>query len=386
MQRHKGFIVVYILILLTAVGFVGMVLYLQKDHAGARPLPLSLDDLRFAIRTDISPQATTYSATPLVVGLPPDVNAGEDISVKSKNYATLTGRAVDADGGALSYFWKKLSGNKVTIQSPSSKSTLVTGLKNGRYVFRLIVADTTGLKSADDLFVTVSGVSEVVANSGTSKVSTTHTGSVNTPPTTVTEVALPMQNIPPFAGAGPDQEIVLPTDSVVLSGAGSNDSDGNIVSYYWTKVFGAEASISSPSSVTTSVSNLTEGSYIFRLTVTDNQGAMKTDDVTIIIRSVVAPPASSNIPPIANAGPDEFITLPINLVTLDGSNSFDGDGFIVHYSWMQISGEAVKIDPPDEDVADVYDLKKGSYIFRLTVTDNQDATSVDDVVITVSGN
>lgn len=46
----------------------------------------------------------------------------------------------------------------------------------------------------------------------------------------------------------------------------------------------------------------------------------------------------SNQPPVANAGPDQIITLPIDSVVLDGSASTDADGQIVNYKWTKVSG------------------------------------------------
>ena len=45
-------------------------------------------------------------------------------------------------------------------------------------------------------------------------------------------------NKSPTAVAGPDQVITLPTDSVSLDGSGSNDPDGTISNWLWTKISG----------------------------------------------------------------------------------------------------------------------------------------------------
>ena len=42
----------------------------------------------------------------------------------------------------------------------------------------------------------------------------------------------------PKANAGPDQEITLPTDSVLLDGTTSSDPDGTISEWLWTKISG----------------------------------------------------------------------------------------------------------------------------------------------------
>jgi hypothetical protein len=99
-------------------------------------------------------------------------------------------------------------------------------------------------------------------------------------------------NIPPTVNAGSDQSITLPTSTVALS-ATASDSDGTIASYAWTKVLGGAATIVSPSSASTNITGLVAGSYTFRCTVTDDDGASTADDVVITVNP--APPASGII-------------------------------------------------------------------------------------------
>lgn len=84
----------------------------------------------------------------------------------------------------------------------------------------------------------------------------------------------------PTANAGNDFSVE--NTSTTLVGSGS-DIDGTIVGYAWSKVSGTGGTISSPSSQSTSVSGLTVGTYIFRLTVTDSGGAQDTDDVVVTV-------------------------------------------------------------------------------------------------------
>ncbi|WP_245793181.1 PKD domain-containing protein, partial [Flavisolibacter ginsengisoli] len=186
----------------------------------------------------------------------------------------------------------------------------------------------------------------------------------------------PPPNQPPTANAGTDKTITLPTNSVSLTGSGS-DPDGTIASYSWTKVSGGAATINSPGSASTTISGLAQGTYIFRLTVTDNAGATASDDVTVIVN------AAPNQPPTANAGADKTITLPTNSVSLAGSGS-DPDGSITAYSWTKVSGGSATINSPGASTTTVSGLVQGSYIFRLTVTDNSGATAFDDVNVTVN--
>ena len=92
-------------------------------------------------------------------------------------------------------------------------------------------------------------------------------------------------NQSPIAAAGSAQTITLPVSSVALSGSGS-DPDGWVASYSWSQVSGpSNASFGSAGSAATTVSGLLQGSYTFRLTVTDNAGAFSTSDVTITVNA-----------------------------------------------------------------------------------------------------
>ncbi|MDQ6608725.1 MAG: PKD domain-containing protein, partial [Bacteroidota bacterium] len=149
------------------------------------------------------------------------------------------------------------------------------------------------------------------------------------------ETCLPaVKNKPPNANAGLDQKIALPKDSVLLDGTASTDPDGKIISYKWIKISGpASSSIINPDSSKTFVKNLLMGVYDFELTVTDYGGLSAKDTVQIIVND-----PAHNQPPVANAGSDQTITLPVDSVLLNGNLSFDPDGTIVSYQWTKISG------------------------------------------------
>lgn len=89
----------------------------------------------------------------------------------------------------------------------------------------------------------------------------------------------------PIADAGEDKKLYLPENSVIINGSGI-DYDGNIVSYAWTKISGPPATLSSENTASLTVSDLSaEGTYEFRLTVTDNDGLSDHDDVAVILGS-----------------------------------------------------------------------------------------------------
>lgn len=89
--------------------------------------------------------------------------------------------------------------------------------------------------------------------------------------------------------------------------------------------------------------------------------------------------------PVANAGTDKIITLPITQTVLNGTASTDADGTIVSYLWELISSDyPISIDNSDSSVTTVSALTSvGVYTFRLTVTDNSGAASIDNVQVTV---
>jgi len=70
---------------------------------------------------------------------------------------------------------------------------------------------------------------------------------------------------------------------------------------------------------------------------------------------------------------------------LDGSGSYDPDGSITKYAWVQMSGAGgVTIVNSNTDNPTVYGLQTGVYTFQLTVTDNSGVTASATVTITVS--
>src|SRR5690606_6179546 len=92
-----------------------------------------------------------------------------------------------------------------------------------------------------------------------------------------------------------------------------------------------------------------------------------------------------NTPPVADAGNNVSIKLPKNSVTLDGSASKDEDGKVVSYKWEQKSGPSTATIAEDENVTTkVFGLKKGTYVFTLTIEDDKGSSSSDQVSVTVN--
>ena len=94
---------------------------------------------------------------------------------------------------------------------------------------------------------------------------------------------------------------------------------------------------------------------------------------------------SGNASPVANAGPDQAITLPTSTVTLTGTGT-DSDGTITAYAWTKTAGPtAGTITNPASASTTVTGLAQGTYTFQLQVTDNLGATGIDTMNVVVSG-
>jgi parallel beta-helix repeat protein len=187
------------------------------------------------------------------------------------------------------------------------------------------------------------------------------------------------QNQAPTANAGSDQTITLPSNTVSLSGSGT-DADGSIASYNWSKLSGPSGgAIGNSTSASTNVTGLQQGTYQFVLKVTDNGGSSASDTVQITVNA-----ATQTATPIANAGSDQSISLPTNTVSLSGSGSVAG-GTISSYSWTQISGpSSANIANANSASTSVNGLSQGVYVFQLKVTDNNNNTNTSNVQITVN--
>ncbi len=133
---------------------------------------------------------------------------------------------------------------------------------------------------------------------------------------------------------------------------------------------------------TPQVLGLTVGQYLFELTVTDNDGAVSTADVTV---TVIANTSSSAL--VADAGKDTTVAMPDTTAYLNGSGSTDAGGTINSYQWAQLSGPGLaSMGAPGSALCTVGGLIEGQYIFQLTVKDNMGNSSTAYVKVQVINN
>jgi PKD repeat protein len=279
---------------------------------------------------------------------PPVVDAGQNqVITLPTNSVEITGSATDPDGGDIvSYLWTQESGPSTASLSGTDTPTLLAGdLAEGVYVFRLTATDDDNESNFDEVTVTVNAAGAA----------------------------------PPIVDAGEDIQLTLPNNSVQITGTATDPDGGDISIYLWTQESGpSTATLLGSDTATLTVSDLIEGVYVFRLTATDDQGEVGFDEVTVSVNSI------STGPPIVNAGSDQDITLPVNIVDLVGSAIDPDGGEIIAYLWTQESGPSTAVlEGFDTAIMTASELVEGSYVFRLTATDDQDETGFDEVTISI---
>ena len=239
------------------------------------------------------------------VNIAPAANAGADIAITlPANSANLTGTGIDTDGTISSYAWVKIAGPAAgTIINPATATTTLTSLVQGVYQFQLIVTDNNGAIGKDTVQVTVNEAVNI--------------------------------NQIPVANAGADINIVLPSNTVQLTGTGI-DSDGVIISYNWSVISGPAGFIfSSPLLSNTRIDSLFQGVYDVELTVKDNLGAIAKDTVTITVSAPRLSNISSNEFKVYPNPVRDIATLEINTLNTHTNLSvsiFDESGKLVLYN------------------------------------------------------
>ena len=197
---------------------------------------------------------------------------------------------------------------------------------------------------------------------------------------TVAMLAGCQSNQPPNAQAGPDQT-VAGGDKVRLLGRAS-DPDGTIQTYRWEQIAGPPVSISNENKALASfVAPKVKGYRVlaFRLTVVDDGNATATDKMAVTIVGKL------NQPPNAQAGSDQTVDVG-DKVTLRGSAS-DPDGTVETYRWEQIAGPSVSLSNENQALASFVapNVEGGvTLTFRLRVTDDNNATATDKVMVKIA--
>lgn len=290
----------------------------------------------------------------------PVADAGDDKNVAVGIATQLDGSdSFDPDGDQITYTWTVVSvptGSQVKTETLEGKTTpkpTFTPDVAGPYVFRLIVNDGKADSVPDEVTITAA-----------------------------------KDNVPPNADAGVDLDVQVGAP-VTADGSKSADSDNGPqpLTYQWTVLqvpTGSTIQNDSLTDATQAKVSFTPdkpGVYGLRLTLSDGQ-ASDTDEVLITVRA-------QNVPPTANAGPDQTVTLGKE-VQLSGQRSIDPDNAPqpLTYSWRFVSKPATsKLIDADLIGSETVTPKfqpdvTGSYVIELEAFDGA-VSSFDTVVIEV---
>ena len=309
--------------------------YELVDGAGASGVELTI---RFEVETSAE-------------NLAPSVSIASDIELMLPlNQGILNGTVVDPDGDddSLTLLWTVQDvppgADLPTLSGVNTPSLLVEDMVEGDYRFRLNAIDDKGLGNFSDAWIYVRGELDQ----------------------------------PPLAEAGDAVELSLPLQAGALYGSGYDDN--KIVRYEWKQTNGpSKAIVNGTTTPTLLVSGLTRvGSYVFELTVWDDNGASHSDTATISVN-----PDPYNNPAEVTVSEDITVTLPIESISLEAT-AIDNDGAIESIEWYEVRGLDAQINPTNTLTTTITELKPGNYVFRASVYDNSGNLSFDAVRVTVN--
>jgi len=321
------------------------------------------------------------SGAPAPPALPaPTANAGTAQAITlPTNSVSLTGSGKGNNGANISTMsWTQISGpNNASIKPGNlvaaaadamNLGATVSGMAAGNYMFQLTVKDNKGMVSTASVAVTVNAAPAP-------------------PPSTKTATPPPAPPPPPPSApnvsAGSDPTITLPVTTTTLNGTAAGSNGAKITAVVWQQTAGpVTAKVASPSSLSTAITGLTAtGTYVFRITVTDQNGKQAASVTNVI---VMPAGSASKVPPTVSAGANQTITLPTNSVTLTGKATGNGGAVVNSYFWVLVSGPSeVKFSNEWALSTTVGGLVAGTYVFELSASDNHDETSTSVLTVTV---
>ncbi|HRX69807.1 MAG TPA: DUF4214 domain-containing protein [Candidatus Competibacteraceae bacterium] len=297
------------------------------------------------------------------VNQPPTVSAGADQTITLPATATLQGTVTD-DGlpkppGTVTVTWTKVSGpGTVTFSNAANATTTATFSTAGAYVLRL-TAEDGAVTATDDVTVIVNAGSDGGGGGG---------GGGGGAPV----------NQAPQVNAGADQTLILPTNTVTLSGTVTDDGLPNppgAVTVGWSQISGlAGVTFANAAVASTTATFPGAGTYVLRLTA--NDGALTaTDEVTVTVNS--GGPIFQAIADCAPTGGPSPLT-----VRFRSQGVFSG-GSIVRYRWdFEGDGTFDTSDAVPNDYTRTF-TEAGAFSPVLQVTNNLGDTATDTCTLQV---
>ena len=284
----------------------------------------------------------------------PTAVAGHNQNILEGAVVTLNGTASsDPEGQPLTYSWVQTAGPAVTLNDASAASPTFSAAPGiAIYQFELTVSDGSNTSSVDTV--------------------------------TVTAAALPVfapAPTPPTADAGSDQ-IVNEGEVVTLNGTGSNDINGDTLTYTWVQVSGPavvldDASAAQPTF--TAPEGISNSTVQFQLTVNDGTSSSVADTIAITIN------ADNDAPTAVASGMTTVNEGDLVMLSADGSSDPEAQGLT--YSWTQVAGPAVTLSDAtacQPTFTAPNEVANTAVQFELTVSDGTNTSSVDTITININ--
>lgn len=180
------------------------------------------------------------------------------------------------------------------------------------------------------------------------------------------------------ANAGSDR-IVSSNVSEPLYLGGSARGPNPFRRYQWEKLSGPSVRMVNQNTANLQLYDLQVGDYTFRFTATDSEGNVGSDEITLTVTG-----DEPNQPTVsADAGPDRTIRVGVREPFIISGRGIGPNPFR-RYRWEQLSGPSIRVEGQTANLS-LYDLVIGTYTFRLTATDSEGNSGLDEVTLTVTG-
>jgi len=312
-------------------------LYVSRPE---EPIVPDLTDIYFKVPID-GKRPPIDNGTDPSGNQPPTVNAGRDVLTVQWAVTVMGGSATDPEGWVDLFEWDFDGDGTYDWSSNSTGVAEWTYGLPGNYTAVFQATDDEGASANDSVPV----------------------------------VVLPRpSNMAPVAYAGVD--VVADQGDAVEFLMTGNDFDGSIALFEWDYDGDGTFDRSSLVATTTYHIFIEAGEYVANLRVTDDQGAVGTDERTVIVEE-----RSLNQLPTAETGPDVDVFVN-ETVTLTGAGS-DVDGWIVSYRWDLDGDGTYDWTSATTGIVETSYSRAGSYTATFMVMDNNETAAFDTLVVTV---
>jgi|GEM_PF-3860654 len=191
--------------------------------------------------------------------------------------------------------------------------------------------------------------------------------------------AIPNQTSGISINAGSNQNLSSGLTTATVTATPTYGSS-QTATFTWTQVSGPSvATINSPNTLSTTLSNLISGTYIFQIEAIDGNGDYAFSQTTITIAGGVI------VNPSVIAGSNQTIQLPTSTVSLTSTGTPGGSSTIASYTWSKVSGNAGgTITNPNSQNTSVTGLTQGTNVYQITVIDADGGTAAAQTTVVVN--